>query len=282
MWSLLGETFVEWYDDRAPRLGAALAYYTVFALAPGLILIIALAGLLLGKEAAQGQIIGQVQDLAGEAGAGAVRAAIESARDAGSSLVATALGVVTLLFGLWGVFGELQDALNTIWRVPATPGLGIVGVIKQRFWSFTMVVGIGFLLLVSLAASAGLAALGKFFSRLLPLPAAMMETANALLSFVIITFMFAVIYKALPDVKLGWRNVWTGAAVTAVLFTIGKTLIGLYLGRSSVASVYGAASSLIVILLWVYYSAQIVFFGAEFTKVYSRRFESEKVIRLAA
>ena len=273
MWSLLGETFVEWYDDRAPRLGAALAYYTVFALAPGLILIIALAGLVLGKEAAQGQIISQVQDLAGEAGAEAVRAAIESARDAGSSLVATALGIVTLLFGLWGVFGELQDALNTIWRVPAAPGRGVVGVIKQRFWSFTMVVGIGFLLLVSLAASAWLAALGKFFSQMLPLPAVMMETTNALLSFVIITFMFAVIYKALPDVKLAWRNVWTGAAVTAVLFTIGKTLIGLYLGRSTVASVYGAAGSLIVILLWVYYSAQIVFFGAEFTKVYSRRFE---------
>lgn len=149
----------------------------------------------------------------------------------------------------------------------------MIGVIKKRFWSFTMVVGIGFLLLVSLAASAWLAALGKFFSRLLPLPVAMMEATNAVLSFVVITFMFAVIYKLLPDVKIAWRSVWTGAAVTAVLFTLGKTLIGLYLGRSTVASVYGAAGSLIVILLWVYYSAQIVFFGAEFTKVYSRRFE---------
>jgi membrane protein len=194
-------------------------------------------------------------------GSRAVRAAIESARNAGGSLLATGLGVVTLLFGPWGVFGELQDALNTIWGV------------KQRFWSFTMVVGIGFLLLVSLAASAWLAALGKFFSRLLPLPAAMMETTNVLLSVVVITFMFAVIYKLLPDVTIAWRNVWTGAAVTAVLFTIGKTLIGLYLGRSTVASVYGAAGSLIVILLWVYYSAQIVFFGAEFTKVYSRRLD---------
>jgi membrane protein len=185
--------------------------------------------------------------------------------------VATGLGAVTLLFGLWGVFGELQDALNTIWGVTARPGRGVIGVIKQRFWSATMVVGIGFLLLVSLVASAWLAALGKLFSGLLPLPAAAMETANALLSFVIVTFMFALIYKLLPDVRIAWRNVWTGAAVTAVLFTIGKTLIGLYLGRSTVASVYGAAGSLIVILLWVYYSAQIVFFGAEFTKVYSRR-----------
>jgi membrane protein len=272
VWALLGETFFEWYEDRAPRLGAALAFYTVFALAPGLIFIIALAALFLGKEAAQGQIIGQVQDLAGDAGAEAVRAAIESARSAGGSLLATGLGAVTLLFGLWGVFGELQDALNTIWGVTARPGRGVIGVIKQRFWSAAMVVGIGFLLLVSLAASAWLAALGKFFSRLLPLPAAAMETANALLSFVIITVMFAVIYKLLPDVKIAWRNVWTGAAVTAVLFTIGKALIGLYLGRSTVASVYGAAGSLIVILLWIYYSAQLVFFGAEFTKVYSRRF----------
>jgi membrane protein len=274
IWSLLSETFVEWHKDRAPRLGAALAYYTVFALAPGLILIIALAGLLLGKEAAQGQIISQVQDLAGAAGAQAVRAAIESARNADGSLLATGLGAITLLFGLWGVFGELQDALNTIWGVTTRPARGVLGVIRQRFWSFTMVVGIGFLLLVSLAASAWLAALGKFFSRLLPLPAVMMETTNALLSFVVITFMFAVIYKFLPDVTIAWRNVWTGAAVTAVLFTIGKTLIGLYLGRSTVASVYGAAGSLIVILLWVYYSAQVVFFGAEFTKVYSRPFDA--------
>ena len=282
VWSLLGETFFEWYEDRAPRLGAALAYYTVFALAPGLILIIALAGLLLGKEAAQGQIISEVQDLAGEAGAHAVRAAIESARNADGSLLATGLGVVTLLFGLWGVFGELQDALNTIWGVTPRPGRGVIGIIKQRFWSFTVVVGIGFLLLVSLAASAWLAALGKFFARLLPLPVAAMETTNALLSFVVITFMFAVIYKLLPDVTIAWRNVWTGAAVTAVLFTIGKTLIGLYLGRSSVASVYGAAGSLIVLLLWVYYSAQIVFFGAEFTKVYSRRFGTRPTVDLSA
>jgi len=271
--SLLGETCSEWYNDRAPRLGAALAYYTVFALAPGLILIISLAGVLLGEEAAQGQIISQVEDLAGEAGAQAVRAAIDSARNAGNSVLATGLGAVTLLFGLWGVFGELQDALNSIWGVRSRSGGGVIGAIKRRFWSFTMVVGIGFLLLISLAASAWLAALGKFFAGLLPLPAAMMETANALLSFVVITFMFAVIYKLLPDVKIAWRNVWTGAAVTAMLFTIGKTLIGLYLGRSTVASVYGAAGSLIVMLLWVYYSAQVVFFGAEFTKVYARRFD---------
>jgi len=271
VWSLLRETVFEWYEDRAPRLGAALAFYTVFALAPGLIVIIALAALLLGHEAAQGQIIDQVQDLIGVAGAQAIQAAIESARSAGS-LVATGLGVLTLLFGLWGVFGELQDALNTIWGVTARPWRGVFGAVKERFWSFAMVVGIGFLLLVSLAASAWLAAVGKFFAQSSPLPVAVMETANALLSFVTITLMFAVIYKLLPDVKITWQNVWVGAAVTALLFTIGKSLIGLYLGRSTVASVYGAAGSLIVILLWIYYSAQVVFFGAEFTKVYSRHF----------
>jgi membrane protein len=243
-------------------------------LAPGLIVIIALAALLLGQQAAQGQIINQVQDLIGFAGAQAIQAAIESARSAGGSLVATSLGVVTLLFGLWGVFGELQDALNTIWGVTARPWRGVIGAIKDRFWSFAMVVGIGFLLLVSLAASAWLAAVGKFFAQVSPLPVAVMETANALLSFVTITLMFAVIYKLLPDVRITWRDVWVGAAVTALLFTIGKSLIGLYLGRSTVASVYGAAGSLIVILLWIYYSAQVVFFGAEFTKVYSRRFGS--------
>jgi membrane protein len=274
VWSLLGETIFEWYEDRAPRLGAALAFYTVFALAPGLIVIIAVAALLLGQEAAQGQILNEVQDLIGFAGAQAIQAAIESARSAGGSLVATGLGVLTLLFGLWGVFGELQDAMNTIWGVTTRPWRGVIGVIKERFWSFTMVVGVGFLLLVSLAASAWLAAVGKFFAQLSPLPVAVMETANALLSFVIIALMFAVIYKLLPDVRITWQDVWVGAAVTALLFTIGKSLIGLYLGRSTVASVYGAAGSLIVILLWIYYSAQVVFFGAEFTKVYSRRFGS--------
>ena len=272
VWSLLGETLYEWYEDRAPRLGAALAYYTVFALAPGLIVIIAVTALVLGKVAAQGQIFAEVRDLVGVAGAQAIREAIETAGSGGSSLYATGLGVITLVFGLWGVFGELQDALNTIWGVTTRPGRGVLGIVKARFWSFTVVVGVGFLLLVSLAASAWLAAFGRFFSQLLPLPAALMQTANALVSFVVIGLMFAAIYRLLPDVRLAWRNVWVGAAVTALLFTLGKSLIGLYLGRSGAASVYGAAGSFVVILLWIYYSAQVFFFGAEFTKVYSRRF----------
>jgi len=282
VWSLLGETFFEWTEDRAPRLGAALAYYTVFALAPGLLLVIALAALLLGHDAAQTQILDQVQELVGVSGARAIQAAIESARDAGGSVVATTFGVVTLLFALWGVFGELQDALNTIWGVTTRTEASVFGAIKKRFWSVTMVVGIGFLLLVSLAVSAWLAALGTLFARGLPLPAGVIETGNALLSFAVITCMFAMIYKLLPDVEVAWRNVWIGAAVTALLFTIGKSLIGLYLGGIAVASVYGAAGSLIVILLWVYYSAQIVFFGAEFTKVYSRRFGAAVVLDATA
>ena len=271
LWSLVTETFFEWNEDRAPRLGAALAFYTIFALAPGLLVVTALAALVLGERAAQAQILDQVQQLVGYSGALAVQAAIDSAGTTGVSLAATTFGAVTLLFALWGVFGELQDALNTIWGVTTKPGRGVIGAVTQRFWSATMVVGIGFLLLVSLAMSAWLAALGSFFAGWLPLPAGVLAAGNALLAFAIITCMFATIYKLLPEVRIAWGNVWIGAAVTALLFTLGKFLIGLYLGRSAVASVYGAAGSLIVILLWVYYSAQIVFLGAEFTKVYSRR-----------
>ncbi len=271
IWALVRETFFEWTEDRAPRLGAALAFYTVFALAPGLLVITALAALVLGKSAAQTQIIAQIQALVGYSGARAIQAAIESARDAGGSLAATGFGVVTLVFALWGVFGELQDALNTIWGVTTKRKRGVIGTITARFWSAAMVVGIGFLLLVSLAASAWLAALGTLLARGVPLPGAVMGTANALLSLAVITCMFATIYKLLPDVTIAWGDVWIGAAVTALLFTLGKLAIGLYLGRRAVVSVYGAAGALIVILLWVYYSAQIVFFGAEFTKVYSRR-----------
>ena len=188
------------------------------------------------------------------------------------SLVAMALAFATLLFGASGLFAQLQEALNTVWDVEPPPGRGLLGLLKERFLSFTMVLGVGFLLLVSLGASAWLAAFGKFFSGLLPLPPAVMQAANAVLSFVVIGLMFAVIYRLLPDVRLAWRNVWVGAAVTALLFTLGKSLIGLYLGRSAAASVYGAAGSFVVILLWIYYSAQVFFFGAEFTKVYSRHF----------
>jgi membrane protein len=183
----------------------------------------------------------------------------------------TALALVPLVFGLWGLFGELQDGLNTIWGVTPKPGRRIRDILKERFWSFTMVVGIGFVLLVSLVLSAWLAAVGTYVGSLLPAPAAGLETLNFAISFVVITCCFALIFKLLPDVRIAWRDVWLGAAVTSLFFTVGKFLIGLYLGKSAVASAYGAAGSLVIIVVWVYYSAQILLFGAEFTKVWTKR-----------
>ena len=269
--TLFTETLSEWYEDRAPRLGAALAYYMVFALAPGLIFIISVAALVLGEEQARRQIIAEVRNLVGANTAEALQVTMDSVRRKGGGLLPTSLGIVTLLFGLWGVFGELQDALNTIWGVTTKPGRGVLVVIKERFWSFAMVVGVGFLLLVSLALSAWIAAMGTFVGDVLSVPAALLETINVVFSTVVIALMFAMIFKLLPDVTIAWSNVWLGAAVTALLFTAGKSLIGLYLGRTAVGSAYGAAGSLVVILIWIYYSAQILFFGAEFTKVYTRR-----------
>src|SRR5688572_26062339 len=268
---LFTETLGEWYEDRAPRLGAALAYYMVFALAPGLIFIIGVAALVLGEEQARSQIIAEVRNLVGFNTAEALQATIESIRREGGGLLPTTLGVITLLFGLWGVFGALQDALNTIWGVTAKPGRGVLVIVKERFWSFAMVVGVGFLLLVSLAVSAWISAMGTFVGTVLSVPPALLETVNAVFSTVVVAVMFALIFKFLPDVIIAWRNVWLGAALTALLFMVGKSLIGLYLGRTAVSSAYGAAGSLVVILIWIYYSAQILFFGAEFTKVYARR-----------
>src|SRR5688572_18209652 len=279
---LFTETLGEWYEDRAPRLGAALAYYMVFALAPGLIFIIGVAALVLGEEQARSQIIAEVRNLVGFNTAEALQATIESIRREGGGLLPTTLGVITLLFGLWGVFGELQDALNTIWGVTAKPGRGVLVIVKERFWSFAMVVGVGFLLLVSLAISAWIAAMGTFVGGVLPVPAWLLEAVNAVFSTVVIALMFAMIFKLLPDVTIAWRNVWLGATVTALLFTAGKSLIGLYLGRTAVGSAYGAAGSLVVILIWIYYSAQILFFGAEFTKVYTRRTGARVVPEKAA
>lgn len=270
MWSLLRATFIDWYEDRAQRLGAALAYYTIFALTPGLVIVMALAGALLGPGAEQ-QILLQVQELIGEQGATAIAALIQNARGEPLGATGTALALIPLIFGLWGVFGELQDGLNTIWGVTPKPGRGVTDIIRQRFWSFAMVVGTGFLLLVSLVVSAWLAAVGTYIGYLLPAPAFALETLNFVLSLVVITASFALIFKLLPDVHIAWTDVWLGAALTSFFFTLGKFAIGLYLGTSAVASAYGAASSLVIVVVWVYYSAQILLFGAEFTKVWTRR-----------
>jgi membrane protein len=275
IWELLKETFSDWSEDKASRLAAALAYYTIFSIAPLIIIVIAVAGLVFGREAVQGQIEGQLQGLVGKDGAGLIQEMVQGASNEATSIIATIIGVATLLFGATGVFGQLQDALNTIWEVEPKPGRGIMGIIKDRFISFSMILGIGFLLLVSLVLSAGLAALNEFMSGVFDNMAYIGEVINFVISFGVITLLFAMIYKILPDVEIAWSDVWTGAAVTALLFTIGKFLIGLYLGHSAVASSFGAAGALVVILLWLYYSAQILFMGAEFTQVYAKRFGSQ-------
>jgi membrane protein len=269
-WSLLSTTFGDWYEDRAQRMGAALAYYTIFALTPGLVILMALAGFLLGPGA-ESRIIDQIHELIGAQGAKAIEATVTSARTSSPGAAGMVAAFLTLVFGLWGVFGELQDGLNTIWGVTPKPGRRVRDIVRDRFWSFTLVVGIGFLLLVSLVVSAWLAALGTYVSYLLPAPAWALEAVNFLISLGVITGAFAVIFKLLPDVKIAWRDVWLGAACTSLFFTAGKVLIGLYLGKSAVASAYGAAGSLVVIVVWVYYSAQILLFGAEFTKVWTKR-----------
>jgi membrane protein len=250
-------------------MAAALAYYTVFALAPILIISIAVAGLVLGQEAAEGRIVGQISGLIGSTSAAAVEAMIAAARKPSSGILATIIGLATLLFGATGVFGELQDSLDTMWGVKPKPGRGFFRMLKTRFISFTMVLGIGFLLLVSLVVSAAISALGAWLGGLLPLPELLMQAINLTVSVAVVTLLFAMIFRVLPDVDIAWRDVWAGALFTAVLFALGKLGIGLYLGKSSVGSSYGAAGALVVILVWVYYSAQILFFGAELTRAWA-------------
>ena len=271
LWSLLKDTAKEWSEDKAPRLAAALSYYTIFSLAPLLVIVIAIAGLAFGQAAAQNRINAQIEGLIGQPGASAIQAMIASASNPRAGIIATVIGVVTLLLGAAGLFGQLQDSLNTIWEIQPKPEKGLGGLIKKRFLSFTMVLGIGFLLLVSLVITAALSALDNFTTNLFPGFELVFQIVNFLISFAVITLLFAMIYKILPDAKLGWRDVWLGAAVTALLFSAGKLLIGLYMGHASVTSSFGAAGSLVVVLLWIYYSAQILFFGAEVTAVLARR-----------
>lgn len=274
---LIVRSIQEWREDKVPRLSAALAYYTIFSIPPLLILFLAVAGQVFEREQVEAQLIGQVSSLVGQAGAMAIEQILENAHEPGSTLLAGLISVVTLLFGASAVFGQLQEALNTIWEVQARPGRGILGTVKDRFFSFTMVVVVGFLLLVSLVISTALSILNDF---IIGYMADLLIVANALnlvVSFASITLLFALLFKVIPDVKIAWRDVWVGAAITALLFTLGKWAIGFYLGNSATASTYGAAASLIIILLWVYYSVQILFLGAEFTQVYANRFGSRVV-----
>lgn len=272
--AIVRHAFSDWRRDNAGRLGAALSYYTLFSLAPLLVVAIAVAGFFFGREAAQGQIVAQIQGLIGEAGARAVQDMIDSSRRPAAGVLATALGLGTLLLGATGAFTELKSALNVVWDVKDEGG-GIRALLRGRLWAFAMVLAVGFLLTVSLLISAAVAAADGFFEWV-GIPPALVHLANAASSFVVITVLFALLFKYLPDTEVAWRDVWLGAAVTSALFTIGKALIGLYLGRSSVASVYGAAGSVVVIIVWVYYAAQIFFFGAEVTQAYAHRHGSRR------
>ena len=270
---MLKEAFTDWKDDEAPRLGAALSYYTIFSLAPLLLIAVAIAGLAFGREAAQGRIVDEVGGVLGKSGGEAIQAMVQNAREPGGGVLATITGVVALLFGASGAFNELRKAMNTVWEVPRREGGGIVGIIKDRILSFAMVVFIGFLLLVSLVLSAALSAMGEVMGGFMTEKLHLLQIVNTIVSLGVVTVLFAMIFKFLPDAQpaIAWKDVWIGAFMTAIFFTIGKLAIGLYLGRGTVGSAYGAAGSLLVILVWVYYAAQILFFGAELTQVYASR-----------
>ena len=271
--AILRRSVAGWWNDNVPRLGASLAYYTLFALAPILIVAISIGGLVFGPEAVRGEIVGQIQGLIGREGAEAVQSMLEGASRPGSSIAATVVGIITFFLGATGAFLELQTALNAIWHVePKSDGSFWRELVMQRVISFGLVVAIGFLLLTSLLVSAALAAIHRYMGTAFPGVVVLWEALNVIVSLTVITLLFALIYKVLPDVKLSWRDVWVGALVTAGLFSIGRLVIGLYLGTASIASTYGAAGSVIVILVWVYYSAQIILLGAEFTRAYVDEF----------
>jgi len=273
LWKVLNAALAGWWNDNVPRMGAALAFYTLFSLAPILIVAIAIAGLAFGPEAVRGEIVGQIEGLVGRDGALAVQAMLEGAAKPSSSIPATIIGIITFFLGATGAFLELQTDLDAIWRVkPKSGGTFLRTLLMQRLISFGLVLGFAFLLLTSLVVSAALAAVNKYMGNAFPGVAVLWEAINVVVSLGVITLLFAMIYKVLPDVKLAWSDVWVGALVTAGLFTIGKFLIGLYLGTSSLASTYGAAGSVIVVLVWVYYSAQVVLLGAEFTREYVKEF----------
>ena len=273
-WELVKTTFSEWDEDNVSRLAAALAYYTAFSLAPLLVITIGIAGLAFGDDAAQGEIVGQLEGLVGTEGAKLIEQMVAASRKTSEGITATLIGFAVLLFGATGVFGQLQSALDDIWDVKPRPGRGWRGVMRDRFFSFTMVLGTGFLLLVSLALSAAFAAVGGYLSGLLHIPEFALQSFQVVFSLAMVTLLFALIFKVVPDAKVAWRDVWVGALITALLFTLGKYVIGLYLGKSSVASTFGAAASLAILLIWLYYSAQILLLGAEFTQVYATRFGS--------
>ena len=268
LWPLVKESVNAWLEDRAASMGAALAYYTALSIAPLLIIAIAVAGLVFGRDAAQEAVIAQLQGLLGDTGASAVEEILKSTADFGSSVFALVIGVAALILTATTAFVELQDDLDRVWKAEPRVGSGFVNLIRSRLLSFGMVLFIGFLLAVSLVLSAAVAALGNFMFGGLEV---VLQAVTFLTSFAVITLLFAMIYKVLPNVKIDWSDVWIGAAITALLFEVGKVLIGLYIGKSSVAASFGAAGPFVVLMLWIYYSTQIFLLGAEFTFAYAHR-----------
>jgi membrane protein len=273
--ALFKQAGAAWLDDDAPTLGAALAFYTLFSLAPVLIVAVSVAGFVFGEKAAQGEIVRQFQGLMGMQGASAIEAILQSTNRPGLGMLATVLGLVAILVGASGAFNELQDALNIIWKVHSTKSFWRVA-LRHRFFSLGLVVATGFLLLTSLVITASLSAAERLVGTLLPVSIIVLQSINFVFSFVVITLLFGLIFKLIPDATIPWRNVWMGASVTSLLFTVGKVLIGFYLGHSALTSAYGAAASLVVFLIWIYYSAQILLFGAEITHVYALKYDPSR------
>lgn len=274
IWHFIKDVFEKFIDDKAPKLGAALSFYTLFSLAPLLIIAISVAGSIFGRRAARGEIVGQINSLVGEEGARVVQTALRNAHLANESGIALIISIVTLIIGSTIVFVDLQESLDMVWKVKPKPDRSMIkGLLKDRIRSFTVVVGTGFLLLVSLIVSTVISSINDYISeQFFQLPIYYLEISNLLVSLFIIFLLFMMIFKFLPDVNIRWKHVWVGALVTAILFVFGKYLIGLYLGTSTLSSTYGAAGSLVIVLLWVYYSTQILFLGAEFTQVYVEKY----------
>ena len=271
LWSLVKSSVSAWIDDYAPSMGAALAYYTVFSLAPLLLIVIAVAGVVFGQDAVRGEIVNQLAGLMGKESASAVQELLKSASSPKEGFISSIVGVVLLIVGATTVFAELQSALDRIWRVPAPKkASGLWNLLRTRFLSFGMVLGLGFMMLVSLVVGAALSALGNWYGTVFRGWEVVLYCVNILVSLAMSTTLFAMIYKFMPRARIAWSDVWIGAAVTGVLFEAGKFLIGVYLGKAGVTSGFGAAGSLVVLIVWVYYSAQIFLLGAEFTWVYAR------------
>lgn len=279
IWKLVKTTFSQWRHDQAPQMAAALAYYTIFSLAPLLIIVIAIAGTVFGEKVAKGELVMQLEQIVGKEATELIRIAVENTSqvDANQGIIPTLINIGVLLFGATIVFGQLQTSLNKIWEVKPKPGNSIKVFLRKRLLSFSMVLVIAFLLLVSLVVSTVLVIISNFFRDFIPGFTYLWEMLNLFVSFSLATLLFGLIYKVLPDAKIAWRDVGIGAVITAILFEFGKFLLGWYLRQTGLGSAYGAAGSLIVILTWVFYSAQILFLGAEFTKVYAQSY-GKKII----